>query len=172
MPHRKKAVPRQVVIDVLLTIASGDPAELDCDELELHADIELVLGKALAKTPAARFQTARELVEAIRAVPAVESARATPVVTSRDPGASSTFDDALQGTLNERGVADIIRDIQTSGARPAFCIYNGTSSPSVCTSWTVRLFSRTPTSTPIASGKFSSAEASSMRRVTNAQHVR
>ncbi len=115
MPHRKKAVPRQVVIDVLLTIASGDPAELDCDELELHADIELVLGKALAKTPAARFQTARELVEAIRAVPAVESARATPVVTSRDPGASSTFDDALQGTLNERGVADIIRDIQTSG---------------------------------------------------------
>ena len=109
-PFRGKSV-----IDVLLTIASGDPAELDCDELELHADIELVLGKALAKTPAARFQTARELVEAIRAVPAVESAGATPVVTSRDPGASSTFDDALQGTLNERGVADIIRDIQTSG---------------------------------------------------------
>ena len=109
-PFRGKSV-----IDVLLTIASGEPAELDCDELELHADIELVLGKALAKTPAARFQTARELVEAIRAVPAVESAGATPVVTSRDPGASSTFDDALQGTLNERGVADIIRDIQTSG---------------------------------------------------------
>ena len=109
-PFRGKSV-----IDVLLTIASGEPAELDCDALELHADIELVLGKALAKTPAARFQTARELVEAIRAVPAVESAGATPVVTSRDPGASSTFDDALQGTLNERGVTDIIRDIQTSG---------------------------------------------------------
>ena len=58
-PFRGKSV-----IDVRLTIASGEPAELDCDELELHADIELVLGKALAKTPAARFQTARELVEA------------------------------------------------------------------------------------------------------------
>ena len=109
-PFRGKSV-----IDVLLTIVNGEPAELDCEELELHADIELVLGKAMAKTSAARFQTARELVDAIRAVPAVESAGAAPVVTSREPGASSSFDDELHGTLTERGVAEVIRDIQTSG---------------------------------------------------------
>ena len=109
-PFRGKSV-----IDVLLTIVNGEPAELDCDELELHADIELVLGKAMAKTSATRFQTARELVDAIRAVPAVQSSGATPVVTSREPGASSSFDNELHGSLTERGVADIIRDIQTSG---------------------------------------------------------
>ena len=109
-PFRGKSV-----FDVLFTIVNGEPAELDCDELELHTDIELVLGKALAKTPAARFQTARELVEAVRRVPAFESAGVTPVVTSREPGASSSFDDELQGSLTERGVADIIRDIQTNG---------------------------------------------------------
>ena len=103
------------VIDLLLNIVNGEPAALDCDELELHADIEMVLEKALAKTSAARFRTARELVEALRAVPAVESARPLPVVTSRKRGASSTFDDGLQGSLSERFVADIIRDIQTSG---------------------------------------------------------
>ena len=103
------------VFDLLLNIVKGEPVALDCDELALHADIEMVLGKALAKTSAARFQTARELVEALRAVPAVESARPLPVVTSRKPGASSTFDDGLQGSLSERFVADIIRNIQTSG---------------------------------------------------------
>ena len=74
------------VFDLLLNIVKGEPVALDCDELALHADIEMVLGKALAKTSAARFQTARELVEALRAVPAVESARPLPVVTSRKPG--------------------------------------------------------------------------------------
>ena len=111
----RKAFRGKSVIDVLLTIVNGDSAEIDCDELELHVDIELVLGKALAKSSAARFQTARELVEALRAVPAIASADAPPVVTSREPGASVSFDDELQGTLTARGVADVIRDIQTHG---------------------------------------------------------
>lgn len=111
----RKAFRGTSVIDVLMTIVNGEPAEIDCDELGLHADIELVLGKALAKPSAARFQTARELVDALRTVPAAASVGASPVVTSREPGVSASFDDELQGTLTERGVADVIRDIQTSG---------------------------------------------------------
>jgi len=99
------------VIDVLLNIVNGQPAELDCDELELHRDVELVLGKALAKNSGARYQSAHDLVEALRAVPAFEST-APLVVTRRQPGASTSFDDELQGSLSERGVADVIRDIQ------------------------------------------------------------
>lgn len=109
-PFRGKSV-----IDVLLNIVNGQPAELDCDELDLHPDLELVLGKALAKSSSDRFQSAAELVEALRAIPAVEPSGTAPVVTSREPGAPSSFDEALQGSLTERGIADIIRDVQTNG---------------------------------------------------------
>ncbi len=109
-PFRGKSV-----IDVLLNIVNHDPAELDCDALELHPEIEPFFAKALEKSADTRFQSARELVAALREIPAPDPSGAPilPVVTNRESGASFSFDIELQGSLTERGIADVIRDIQT-----------------------------------------------------------
>lgn len=111
-PFRGKSV-----IDVLLNVVNHEPAELDVRALELHPDIEPVLTKALAKSSDARYQTARELVESLRAVPepTTSATASTPVVTKRDPGASFNYDLSCQGSLSETTIAEIIRDIQTAG---------------------------------------------------------
>ena len=108
-PFRGKAV-----VDILLRIVNGSADALDFDALSLHPDIGLVLDRVLAKEPEKRFESAREFVEALGNAPHHEAmaAGAAPVITSRGAGTSS-FDINLQGELADKGLAQIIRDIQS-----------------------------------------------------------
>ena len=123
-PFRGKAV-----VEILLQIVNGVPAELDCDALQLHRDVQTVLNKALAKEAAKRFASANEFIEALTAIPATESADetmnlagngapaevASPLVTSRPAGSSTLFEIGLQGTLADKSIAEVIRDIRGNG---------------------------------------------------------
>ncbi len=102
------------VVEVLLQIVNAEPAEIDYDALELHPIVETVLGKALSKQTATRYQSGAELVEALRTVPAAEYRGddfTSPVVTSRERGASTSFDINLQGSLEDKGLAEVLHDI-------------------------------------------------------------
>lgn len=103
------------VVEVLLQIVNGEPGEIDYDALLLNPDLETVLSRALSKRAATRYPSAGELVEALRSVPTVENRRDSvtmPVVTSREPGASTSFDINLQGSLGDKGLAEILHDIR------------------------------------------------------------
>ena len=115
----EKAFKGKTLMGTLMAIITKEPAPVDYERRGFHPDMGKIVARAIAKSPADRYETAGELVEAIRALPIVEppetledsGVRQQPVVTRREPGTTSSFDISLQGKLTSATVAEVIREV-------------------------------------------------------------
>ncbi len=116
----QKAFRAESVVGTLLRVVKGDTPQIDCNAVHLHPDAGKVLTRALAKDPAARFDSGAELIEMLRQVPMLEAESVTvelpapPVITRRERGSTSSFDLGLQGNLQEKPLGQAIREIYTT----------------------------------------------------------
>jgi serine/threonine protein kinase/Flp pilus assembly protein TadD len=117
----QKAFRADSAVGILLRVVKGETPRFDCETLDLHPDVGDVLTRALAKEPSERFETAATFIEALRKVPVAPPAKsaprerpAQPVITRREPGSTSTFDLELRGSLEDKPLCNIIRDIYTT----------------------------------------------------------
>ena len=146
----------KAVVDILLRLLHEPPASLDCEALEIPGGVPEVLHRAMAKDAEERYGTARELIDALRQAPAAapaspvgetlsiapesrtaaaaEPARADvpkPVVTRREPGTVTSFDIEDQGSLADRGLADVLGDIHQRRRTGILHVESGSSSKRV-----------------------------------------
>jgi curved DNA-binding protein CbpA len=118
----KKAFAGKNVMSTLMSIMNEGPRTFDPAALGLHPGIGDVLKRGLAKDPRERYDTAGELVEALRSLPRIDAEppviqgppAAAPVVTRREPGNTSSFDARLSGSLADTTVAELIREVYSS----------------------------------------------------------
>ncbi|MFQ5791760.1 MAG: protein kinase, partial [Acidobacteriota bacterium] len=119
----EKAFCGDSVINILMRIQKEDPEPLDLKKLGLPLAIGEVIRQAVAKDPSKRFPSGTKLIQTLRSIPSPEAKAAAPSladtvitpppppVTRRQPGQKRSFDAELQGSLSEKTLAEVIREL-------------------------------------------------------------
>ena len=117
----EKPFPGQNLTTVIYKIVNEDPVPPRTIDPMIHSGLSTVVMKALAKDPAARYQTCKEMLEDLknyRSVTAAENPSAT-VVLSGSPEATAITPVQRMPQVDDLQAAHTVRSLQSRAANPS-----------------------------------------------------
>ncbi len=118
----EKPFPGQNITTVIYKIVNEDPVPPRTIDPSIHAGLSGVVLKALAKDPAARYQTCREMLEDLknyRALSAMDTPTSATAIANASPEATIASPKPLIGRQDDLQAAQAARSLQARASTPS-----------------------------------------------------